>query len=209
MSRQARVDSFSALRQFRASLATFASVAAVALDEAGTDIQRTILWLREDRYRYWKAQVQTRSQQYTQAKLALKQHEVLDRAIAGTHSSCVEERRALRIAERRLREAEDTFRLVRIYSTQIERESLDYKGSIHGLVNAIEVEIPNACASLDRMVDSLEQYVALAPPEMPLDAKQNVEAGVAQPIDMPLVVEEQTQEPDETEEEPEPEGTSE
>ncbi len=209
MSRQARVDSFSALRQFRASLATFASVAAVALDEAGTDIQRTILWLREDRYRYWKAQVQTRSQQYTQAKLALKQHEVLDRAIAGTHSSCVEERRALRIAERRLREAEDTFRLVRIYSTQIERESLDYKGSIHGLVNAIEVEIPNACASLDRMVDSLEQYVALAPPEMPLDAKQNVEAGVAQPIDMPLVVEEQTQEPDETEEGPEPERTSE
>ena len=94
MSGQARVDSFAILTQFRASLATFASTAAMALDEAGTDIQRTLLWLREDRYRYWKAQVQTRTQQYTQAKLALKQREVLDRAIAGSRSSCVEERRA-------------------------------------------------------------------------------------------------------------------
>ena len=185
MSQQARVDSFSLLRQFRASLATFASVAAVALDEASTDIQRTLLWLREDRNRYWKAQVQTRTQQYTRAKLALKQREVLDRAVAGTHSSCVEERRAVKIAEKRLREAEEKFKLVRIYSNQIEKESLDYKGTIHGLVNAIEAEIPNACASLDRMVDSLEQYVALAPPEMPLGPREGAEGGVLSPLDVP------------------------
>ncbi|HNS21310.1 MAG TPA: hypothetical protein PKH24_12475 [Sedimentisphaerales bacterium] len=209
MSGQARVDSFGALRQFRASLATFASVASVALDEASTDIQRTLLWLREDRNRYWKQQVQTRSQQYTQARLALKQHEVLDRAIAGTHSSCVEERRALRIAERRLRDAENTFRLVRIYSTQIERESLDYKGAIHGLVNAIEVEIPNACASLDRMVDSLEQYVTLAPPEAPGIAREGIEDTVLQPADVPTPEENRTEKPQEGEDMAEPERASE
>jgi hypothetical protein len=185
MSRQARVDSFSVLRQFRASLATFASIAAVALDEAGTDIQRTLLWLREDRYRYWKAQVQTRTEQYTRAKLALKQREVLERAVAGVRSSCVEERRALQIAERRLRKAEDVFRLVRTYSRQIEKESLDYKGIIHGLVNAIETEIPNACAGLDRMVDSLQRYVAVAPPEMPGIAMESPVDRVLQPCDEP------------------------
>lgn len=166
MSRQARVDSSAMLTEFRASLATFASVAAVALDEASTDIQRTLQWLREGQYRHWKAQVQTRMQQYTQAKLALKQREVLDRAIAGSRSSCVEERRAVQIAEKRLRMAEEKLRLVRIYSRQMEKESLEYKGAIHGLVSALEVEIPNACASLEQMVASLEKYVALAPPEI-------------------------------------------
>jgi len=203
MSGQARVDSFSALRQFRASLATFASVAAVALDEANVDIQRTLLWLREDRDRYWKAQVQTCSQKYTQAKLALKQHEVLDRAIAGTRSSCIEERRALQIAEKRLRRAEDTFRLVRVYSRQIERESLDYRGAVHGLVNDIEARIPNACAGLDRMVDSLEKYVAVAPPEAPVTARENIESTVAQPVDMPATQEDRTSEPQENEPRPE------
>ncbi len=128
MSGQARIDSFTALSEFRASLATFASIAATALDEAGTDIQRTLQWLREDRYRHWKSQVQTRTAQYTQAKLALKQREVLDRAIAGTRSACVEERRAVQITERRLRDAENKFRLVRIYGRQIEKESLGVQG---------------------------------------------------------------------------------
>jgi hypothetical protein len=181
MGGKARISSSAALTEFRASLATFASVATTALDEAGTDIQRTIQWLKEDRYRYWKAQVQTRTEQYTRAKLALKQREVLDRAVAGTHSSCVEERRAVRITEKRLHDAENKFRLVGMYSRQIEKESLEYKGAIHGLVNAVEVEIPNACASLERMVKSLEQYVALAPPEMPLSSREGVESTVVQP----------------------------
>lgn len=199
MSRQARIDALSILTQFRASLATFASTAAVALDEAGTDIQRTLLWLREDRHRYWKAQVQTRMQQHTQANLALKQREVLERAIAGVHSSCVEERRALQIAERRLREAEHKFRLVKIYSNQIEKESQDYKGSIHGLVNAVEAEIPNACARLERMAQSLERYVALAPPEMPASPGEDLESSVLQPCDMPPVEEERAKDPNESE----------
>ena len=197
MGAQARVDSFAMLTQFRASLATFASTAATALEEAGTDIQRTLLWLREDRYRYWKAQVHTRMQQYVQAKLALKQREVLDRAIAGSRSSCVEERRAVRLAEKRLQEAEHVFRLVKIYSNQIEKESQDYKGAIHGLVNAIEAEIPNACARLERMVVSLEQYVELAPPEMPGAPRENLESTVVQPCNMPPA-----EQPDEKEDAP-------
>lgn len=197
MGGQAKVNSFAALSEFRASLATFASVATTALDEAGTDIQRTIQWLKEDRYRYWKAQVQTRTEQYTRAKLALKQREVLDRAVAGTHSSCVEERRAVRITEKRLRDAENKFRLVGMYSRQIEKESLEYKGSIHGLVNALEVEIPNACASLERMVKSLEQYVALAPPEMPLSSREGVESPVVQPPEETVEID-RNQSPDES-----------
>ncbi len=204
MGGQARIDSFTALSEFRASLATFASIAANALDEAGTDIQRTIQWLREDRYRHWKSQVEARTSQYTRAKLALKQREVLDRAIAGTRSGCVEERRAVQIAERRLRDAENKFRLVRVYGRQIEKESLEYKGAIHGLISAIEVDIPNACASLDHMVNSLEQYVALAPPETPLSSREGIDSPVVQPPEE-TVADDRNREPNENAELPAPE----
>jgi len=213
MTRQARVDSSAILTEFRASLATFASVAAVALDEASTDIQRSIQWLREDRHRYWKTQVQARTAKYNQARIALKQREVLDRALAGTRSSCVEERRAVQAAERRLRDAENRFRLTGTYCRQIEKEALDYKGTIHGLINAIEVDIPNACASLDRMVASLERYVALAPPEMPATPREGVESTTVQPFDMPPVEDEraetQAETETETESDSEPQGANE
>ena len=200
MSQHAKVDSFAMLRQLRAALTTFASTAAVALDEADTDIQRTLLWLREDRHRYWKAQVQTRTEQYTRAKLALKQREVLDRAIAGTRSSCVDEKRVLKIAEQRLQEAEHRFRLVGQWHRQLEKEALDYKGAVQGLINAIETDIPNACARLDKIVDSLEAYVALAPPEMPSDTGErpektvlpapNVPPGTDSPMSTPITLQE-------------------
>ena len=165
MSPQARIHSIPVLRQLRASLVNFASIAAIAVEEANSEIQRTLLWLREDQYRYWKGQVQTRMEQHTRARLALKQREVLDRALAGSTSSCVDEKKALQVAERRLREAEHKLRMVRMWNRQLEKQLLDYKGAIQGLVTAVETEIPNACARLDRMVDSLDAYIAVAPPE--------------------------------------------
>lgn len=175
---QARIHSIPVLKQLRASLTTFASVASVALDEANSEIQRTLLWLREDQYRYWKGQLQARTDEYGRAKRALKQREVLDRALAGSRSSAVDEKRALKVAERRLREAEHKLRMVRTWSRQLEKEVLDYKGAIQGLLNATEAEIPNACARLDKMMDSLEKYVAVAPPEALWSTGEGTETSV-------------------------------
>ncbi len=167
MGQEARVSSIPALEQLRASLGTFAKIASTALEEASTGIQRTRQWLREDQYRFWKVQVQVHTEQFVRAKLALKQRQVFDRTLAGTPSSCVDEKKALKVAEARLQEAEHKLSRVRAWSQQIEREWSDYRGATQKLVNAIEVEIPNARARLDKMIDSLEAYIALAPPEMP------------------------------------------
>ena len=167
MSQEARVNSILVLKQLRASLATFAQTASMALEEAGTDIQRTHRWLVEDRYRYWRTQVQVRSERSARANIALKQKEVFDRTLAGTPTSCVDERKALKLAEGQLREAEHKLGRVRAWSQQIEKELSNYRGAVHRLASAIEVDIPNARAKLDKMIDSLEAYLALAPPEMP------------------------------------------
>jgi hypothetical protein len=167
MSQEARVSSVLVLQQLKASLATFAETASTALDEAGTDIQRTRRWLAEDRVRHWRAQVQVRAERFARANIALKQKEVFDRTLAGTPSSCVDERKALKAAQGQLREAEHKLGRVKAWGQQIEKELSDYRGAVQRLVSAIEVDIPNARAKLDKMIDSLEAYLALAPPEMP------------------------------------------
>jgi hypothetical protein len=167
MSQEARISSVFALKELRASLATFAETASMALEEASTDIQRTRRWLVEDRYRYRRTQVQVRSERFTRANIALKQKQVFDRTLAGSPSSCVDERKALKLAERQLREAEHKLSRVKAWSQQIEKELSNYRGAVHRLVSALEVDIPNARARLDKMIDSLEAYLALAPPEMP------------------------------------------
>ena len=172
MNQEARVGSILALQQLRASLVTFADTASMALEEAGTDIQRTRRWLAEDCYRYWRTQVQVRAERFTRAKLALKQREVFDRTLAGTPSSCVAERKALKVAQERLQEAEHKLSRVKAWSQQIEKELSDYRGAVQRLASAIELDIPNARAKLDKMIDSLESYVALAPPEMPRSASE-------------------------------------
>lgn len=181
MSQYARVSSIVLLKQLRASLGTFSKTASLALEETHTEIQRTLMWLREDRHRYWKTQVRVRSERFVQAKLALKRREIFDRALSGTPSSCVDERKALKAAEKRLREAEHKSGRVRTWSQQIEKQLADYRAMVQGLVNAIDVEIPNARARLDKMIDSLEAYIALAPPEMPERVEEKPAVNVVQP----------------------------
>ncbi len=175
MSQEARVNSVLVLKQLRASLGTFAETAATALEEASTEVQHTRQWLAEDRYRHWKREVQTRTERFVRAKSALKQKQVFDRTLGGTPSSCVDEKKALKIAEARLREAEHKLSRVKAWSLQIEKELSDYRGATQRLISALEVEIPNARAKLNNMIDSLEAYLALAPPEMPRSATEKTE----------------------------------
>ncbi|HPC97108.1 MAG TPA: hypothetical protein PLU87_19375 [Sedimentisphaerales bacterium] len=186
MSPYARVHSVVLLKALKASLATFSDAAAVALDEVSTDVQRTRAWLNEDRQRYWSNQVRACAERVTQAKLALKQKNVLDRALSGTTSSAVEERKALAIAERRLREAQSKLSRTRSWIQQIDKLQSDYRSGVQGLVSAIDVDIPNAMARLEKMIDSLEAYVALAPPEAPVTSEKTSQESVLRPAPAPV-----------------------
>jgi chromosome segregation ATPase len=176
MGQEARVSSILVLKELRAALGTFAEAAAQALEEASTEIQRARQWLLEERYRYWKTQVQARTERFARAKIALKQKQVFDRTLGGTPTSCVDEKKALKIAEARLREAEHKFSRVQAWSVRIEKEMSDYRGATQRLISAIEEDIPNARAKLDNMIEALEAYVALAPPEMPRSAPEKADA---------------------------------
>ncbi len=166
MSRSANVSSIEVLKGFRTSLAKFVQVASSSLDETSGDIRRTSNWLRNDQYGYWKKQLQLRNELYVRAKLNLKRKQVFERSLSGSASSCLDEKKELQKAEKRLKEAEYKFSRTKTWGLRMEKESSDYRATVQGLVRAIEVDIPNARARLDKMIDALDAYIALAPPEM-------------------------------------------
>ncbi len=169
MSHYARISSVGQLRDLRAALAKFSSTAAEALDEVASDIQRTLTWLSEDRRRYWQTQVRLCNEQFVRAKSVLKRKQIFDRALAGTTSSCVDEKKALKVAQERLAQAQRKLARTHSWIQRIEKDVSDYKAAVAALVSAVDADIPNARAALDKMVDSLEAYIAERPPETPAD----------------------------------------
>lgn len=169
MSQYASVSNVAQLRELRASLSKFSATAAAALDEVTSDIQRTLVWLTDDRSRYWNAQVRLATEQFVRAKSILNRKQIFDRALAGATTSCIDEKKELKKAEARLTEAKRKLAKTRSWIQRIEKDLSDYKASVAGLTSAVDSEIPNARAALDKMIDSLESYVALAPPETPAD----------------------------------------
>ena len=165
MSQFARVDSFQALQDFKASLHTFAEVVRVALDEAEGEIRRTIIWLKQDQHSYWKGQVRKRTELVARAKAALQQKRMQGTALGGKASD-VEERKALAAAVRQLEEAERKLANVRRWVRQLEIETFNFKGTVQGLEHAVEAGVPKSTGQLDAMIQALDSYAALVPPSM-------------------------------------------
>lgn len=160
----ANVQSIAALKEFRGSLVKFAEQASLCLDEALGETQKTLQWLREDCFRYWKKTAFERHEEHVQAKLNLKRKKIFDRTLQGSPSSCIDERKALKKAEMRLELAQRKLARTRYWIQQLDRDAADFKGVIQGLRSTVDADLPKARARLDNMIQSLEAYVKLAPP---------------------------------------------
>jgi hypothetical protein len=163
MGRFAKVGSVDTLRELRSNLCTFAHIASTSLEEAGSDIQRTLMWLKQDRSRYWKVELRNRSEQFVRAKLELKRKQDIETSPMGGTYSFIDEKKALAVAQRALEEAEQKLQNIQRWIPQLEREAYAFRGISQGLMDLVDVQVPNSCALLDRMIDSLEAYLALAP----------------------------------------------
>ncbi|MBN1846031.1 MAG: hypothetical protein JW810_10130 [Sedimentisphaerales bacterium] len=163
MSRFAKVGSLDALKELRTHLCLFSHTAATALEEAGSESQRLLIWLKQTQYRHWKVELRRRTERFQAAKLELKRKQDIETSPLGGSYSFIDEKKALAAAQRALEEAQRKLKNIQRWIPLLERESLSFRGSAQGLMDLAEVGIPNACAALDRMMDSLEAYLKLAP----------------------------------------------
>ncbi len=185
MAQSANVQSIEALKAFRTSLIKFAEAVDLSLAEADAELEWTLNYIKSDRYRYWKAQVFSCTEKATEARLALKRRRIFERAVQGTPSSCIDEIKALKRAERRLEIAQRTYKRLQSWMVQLDLEKTRFKGASQKMRDVGEGRIPRALAQLDRWVDALESYVRLAPPE-PLTPLEVTDSPETSPLTRPI-----------------------
>ena len=185
MAQSANVQSIEALKAFRTSLIKFAEAVDLSLAEADAELEGTLNYIKSDRYRYWKAQVFSCTEKATEARLALKRRRIFERAVQGTPSSCIDEIKALKRAERRLEIAQRTYKRLQSWMVQLDLEKTRFKGASQKMRDVGEGRIPRALAQLDRWVDALESYVRLTPPE-PLTPLEVTDPSEISPMTRPI-----------------------
>ena len=156
----ARVQSIDALKHFRVALWKFAEAANVALGDAESEVQRTLSWLQGEQQQFWSGQIRKRHEHVNRCKDAVRQKKLFKDS-SGKVQSAVDEEKALGIAMKRLEEAEQKLLNTKRHASKLQKEMHMYKGAVQTFATVIASDMPNAVASLDRMVHSLEAYVSL------------------------------------------------
>lgn len=159
MSQHARVRSIDALSRLRAAIGVFAEEAEQALVAVDSEIARTQRVVGEEMPRYWQGELRKREEDVVRARIALEQ--ALARREMG--KSSVDERKALARAKQRVETARARLAASNRWRRELQREQLLYSGSVEPLARFARATAPQAEEALRRMIDSLEQYVSIAP----------------------------------------------
>jgi hypothetical protein len=160
MSGTARIDSVDALRMFRTALVKFADLARVALGDAEGEMARVLVSLETEYTTFWSGQIRKRHDAVEKCKDAVRQKKLF-KSPSGSTQSAVEEEKQLRIAQKRLEEAEEKLKNVRRYIPRLQKEISIYKGGVQRLATNVSSDIPMAVSRLDKMTQALEAYASL------------------------------------------------
>lgn len=161
MATPAHVTSIEALHAFRGAMIRFGEEATAAVDSLRQETLRTIEWIEDDRPAYWKLQLKKSFDGVAQARTQLEIAQM--RAFEGQGSSCIEEKKQLTSAKRRLQFAEEQIHVVRQWAIKLQHESDDFRGRTSHLEALLKRELPLAIAKLQRMAESLDRYAERLP----------------------------------------------
>ena len=156
----ARVKSIDGLTDLKVAMVEFTEASRAALTEAESEVRRVLQWLGHDQRRHWEAQIKKRRTKVDQAETELFRA----RLFADSQpQACVERARDLRRARERLQEAEQKLAAVQNWVTKLNREFVLYRADVQPFSSMLERDMVHAAAKLERMVQTLQQYVALTP----------------------------------------------
>jgi hypothetical protein len=156
----ARVTSLDLLRDFRAALAGFRAEGQDALASVALELRRAFDWLAERR-QFWQRQVRECQDEVTHAKAELSRKRMV---LPGERApDCTQEIKALRRAQQRLEHAEGQVERTRRWPPMLQRAVDEYEGPARQLAGLLEADLPKAMALLDRLLGSLEAYIAVTP----------------------------------------------
>ncbi len=145
------------LKRFRHRFVKFDDECRQALGAVNGDVARIVEWLRREQLAHWKRQLRKREemvQSFRLEYLSATQEDKYHRKSSG-----VDERKRLEKAKRMKTEAEDKIQLVKKWSMVIESKSGTLLRPCSSLSTTLEIKTPRALARLDKMLDSLDNYL--------------------------------------------------
>ncbi len=159
MPQGAKVRSIDAVGTFSAALKNFEEEATGALTSLDMEVRRVLEWIHQDRKEFWKHQVRRRQDKVAEARGDLQR--CMTYRSTKERPSCHDEKIALEKAKRRLRVAEEKVLVVRHWARVLDHEVNEFKGNMNQLAHWLQIDHPQALATLERMMAALSAYVGL------------------------------------------------
>ncbi len=156
---QARLTRIDAVQEMAAAVDVFRNEATAALESLDIEIRRALEWIHHDRHDHWNHQVRRGWEQITEARVQLQQA-MTARRIGNHDPACIDEKKALARAKKRLEIAQEKVESVRHCALAIDHAVNEYRGARTPLSSWLESEVPKGLAALRRMMDNLEDYLA-------------------------------------------------
>ena len=167
MAQAAKVLSIQALKDFRVGMVNFVEEARSALGGVDMELKRMRDWLERDQLGYWQMQVKRRHEAMMAARTELHRRKVSQQGSDAV--SDTEQKEALREAQRRLHVAEEKVERVKKLIPIFHHAMSEYTARANPLADHLAGGVDRSLGSLEKMVESLEAYLALRAPLAPRD----------------------------------------
>ena len=174
MNRSAHVTSIDVVRDFAAAMVEFQDEVRGILTQLSLEQRRAQQWFEEDRPRYWPEQVRRASDAMIVARNELERCQMAVRP--ADRPSCLQQKKALEKAQRRLRLTEQKVEAAKKWARTIRDELDDLTSHASVLGDYVDTRIPLAIAELKRLADALDGYVESSVPdkgEAPTDPSED------------------------------------
>ena len=164
MSTQADVKSIETLAYIKAAIAAFAHESGSAAAEIEMQAQRAVDWITVDQAAYWKAEVRRAADNVNQAIKDLE-HCRAFKKVGENQPSCIEEKKALEKARRRMEYTEQKAALVRKWTPVVQQQFREACVRLVRFREVVDLDCPKAMARLEHMLRALDAYTATSSPK--------------------------------------------
>jgi hypothetical protein len=147
-------------------MVNFSDDARNALTGVEMEIRRIRDWLLREQMSYWQTQVKRRNEAVSMARTELHRRRLSQQnsdAISDT-----EQKENLRVAQRRLVEAEDKVVRIKKWVPLLEHAIAEYHSASQPLGDRLTGQFLNSMALLERTIASIDAYLTYAPPSAPV-----------------------------------------
>ena len=164
MSTQADIKSIDTLAFVKGAFASYMHETGQALSEIEMQAQRAVDWITADQAVHWKAESRRAADAVNKAIKDLE-HCRAFKKVGDNQPSCIEEKKALEKARKRLEYAESKVEAVRHWTPLVQQQFRETRVRLVRFREVLDIDCPKAMARLEQMLRALDAYAHTVAPQ--------------------------------------------